>query len=187
MHARPTPRHRWLRPLLLVVVLLVTWLGAWQSGLLATLDVETLRAWVALAGPWGVLLFVLLAIVANLLHIPGMVIIVGGIVAFGDVTGAVVAWAGASVAASTTFGFARVVGGRALAEIRHPWARRLLGGLEHRPFWTVAILRTFMQNSPLLNTALALTPIRFPHYAAGSALGLWVPVLAAALFTSWFL
>lgn len=177
----------WVRPALLVATMATLWAIAWSMGWLDGITVETVRDQVQQAGPWGILLFFGGACAANLLQIPGMVVIVGGIVAFGDVTGILVAWTGASLAASTTFALSRWIGGSPLGEVRHPWARKLLGGLEQRPFWTVAVLRTFMQNSPILNTALAFTPIRFGQYAAGSAVGLWIPVLAAALFTSFFL
>lgn len=183
----PTIRPKlWVRPALLVVGVATTWAIAWWFGWLTYLEPETVRALVSSAGAWGMMVFVAGCVIANLLQVPGMVFIVLGIVAFGEVEGALLAWAGATLAAAVTFQVSRIVGGKALDDLRNPLARRLMTGLERYPTFTVAAMRTFMQNSPLLNMGLALTPISFPRYVAGTAVGLWVPVLAAALFTSWF-
>lgn len=185
----PTTRFRpkpWVRPALLVAGVALAWGLAWWFGWLAYLEPESVRATMSSAGGWGIVVFVLGCVVANLLQVPGMVFIVLGIVAFGEVEGAVLAWASATLAATVTFQVSRMVGGKALDELRNPLARKLMTGLERHPTFTVAAMRTFMQNSPLLNMGLALTPISLPRYVAGTAVGLWVPVLAAALFTSWF-
>lgn len=176
-----------VRVVVVAVVVAILWVIAWATGLLDLVDVETIRAVVRSAGAWGVVVFLVGFCLANLLQVPGTIFIVVGIVAFGDVTGSVLSWFGATLSVSTTFLVFRGLGGQALGELRHPWARRLIGGLERRPELTVALLRTFMQASPVLNAALALSPIRFHRYVIGSAVGLVVPVLMALLLTEWFL
>jgi uncharacterized membrane protein YdjX (TVP38/TMEM64 family) len=168
-------------------VVVTLWVVAWATGLLEHLDVDGIRELVRSAGAWGIVVFVIAFCVANLLQVPGMVFIVVGVVAFGDVTGGVLSWFSALLSVSTTFLVFRALGGRALGELRHPWARRILLGLERRPVLTVAVLRIFMQASPVLNASLALAPIRFDRYLLGSAVGLVVPVVAAVLLTGWFL
>ena len=58
------------------------------------------------------------------------------------------------------------------------WApmQKAMDKLERRPVRTVAALRVALIVSPPLNYALALSPIRFRDYFAGSAMGLAAPV-----------
>ena len=53
------------------------------------------------------------------------------------------------------------------------------------PIATVALLRAVLVLSPPLNYALALTSLRFFDHLLGSALGLVVPIGAAALLSRW--
>ncbi|TVQ90580.1 MAG: TVP38/TMEM64 family protein [Deltaproteobacteria bacterium] len=175
-----------LRVATLIVALLIAWVVAWQTGLLESLDVETIRTSVLAYGWAGVVIFILACCVLNLLHVPAMVMIVVAIVAWGPLLGSGVGWLGALTASCTTFTIARFMGGRALGGIDHPWARRMLEGLERRPLITLVVLRTFFQASAPLNVTLALTTLRFRPYLIGSALGLTVPVLVAALLTDLF-
>ena len=184
------PRQR-LNPLVRVgvvaAVVAILWVVAWATGLLELVDVDSIRTTVRSAGAWGIVVFVIGFCVANLLQVPGMIFIVVGVIAFGDVNGAILSWASALLAVSCTFWAFRALGGNALGELRHPWARRIIGGLEKRPVLTIAILRTFMQASPVLNATLALSPVSFKRYLLGSAVGLVAPVLTAVLLTEWFL
>jgi uncharacterized membrane protein YdjX (TVP38/TMEM64 family) len=178
---------RWLRVATLVLVIGGMWIVAWQTGLYEYLTIEHLRTWVNAAGWMGIALFVVAYCVANAVHVPGTLFMVVAIIAWGDVTGALVAWLSSVLAVSTTFMFIRQVGGKALADLRHPWVRRILAGIDNHPVVVVAVLRLLMQASPPLNYALALTSIKRRHYVIGSAIGLLGPVGVVALFTEWFL
>ena len=174
------------RLIALVAVIATAWSVAYSQGWTEGLTVEVIQTWVASLGWWGVAGFLVAACLANLMYLPGMLFVVAAIVLYGDVAGAAVGWAAASLSATTTFLVMRAIGGQPMGEIRNRWAKRLLEGMERRPMWTVAVLRTFMQNSPIFNTVMALSPVRIHAYVLGSAIGLTVPVAAAALFTGWF-
>ncbi|MFK7929006.1 MAG: TVP38/TMEM64 family protein [Myxococcota bacterium] len=174
------------RVIALAVVVIAVWSFAYSQGWTEGLTVEVIQAWVASLGWWGVVGFLLGACIANLLYLPGMLFVIAAIVLYGDIAGAAVGWAGASLSATTTFLVMRAIGGQPMGEIRNRYAQRLLEGMERRPMWTIALMRTFMQNSPILNTVLALTPVTTRGYVAGTALGMTIPVAAAAVFTGWF-
>ncbi|MCB9621848.1 MAG: DedA family protein, partial [Sandaracinus sp.] len=56
---------------------------------------------------------------------------------------------------------------------------------ERRPVRVVALLRLILWMAPPLNYALAMSAVRFRDYVVGSALGLILPIAAAALFFDW--
>ena len=181
--AAERPRRRpWLRLLALAVVLVGMVVAGHASGVTEGLTVDAVRARAQQAGPLGVVSFLVVFCVGELLHVPGLVFVAAGVLAYGQLQGGVIGFVGALLSVSFSFWVVRTVGGSALAEIERPWIRRALARLESRPVLTVAILRTVFQMSPPLNYALALTPIRFGQYLAGSALGLVLPMLLAVFF-----
>jgi uncharacterized membrane protein YdjX (TVP38/TMEM64 family) len=171
----------------LILLLVGLWLVAWRSGLLETLDVQTIRAGVQQYGWAGILVYLVACTAFNLLQVPGMVLIFAAIVAWGPWLGGFLGWLGAVTSASTTFVLVRAIGGQALGRIRHPWARRMLDGLERRPILTMVVLRALMQAAAPLNATLALTNLGYPRYLLGSAIGLIPPVIVAAWITELFL
>jgi uncharacterized membrane protein YdjX (TVP38/TMEM64 family) len=136
------------------------------------------------AGAWGIVLYVVLFAVAELLHVPGVVLVAAGILAFGPALGFLVSFGAALVSVTVSFLVVRAVGGVPPTErIRWAWARRVLDHLEERPVRSVILLRLVFWMFPPLNYALALSPLRLRDYLVGSALGLLVPLaVMAALF-----
>ena len=148
----------------------------------AHLSTEALRAWMLQAGPLGVVAFVALFAVGNLLSVPGLVFILASLLAYGKVMGTVVALLGSLAALSVNFWVVRLVGGKAAATAPTGRAARLLAGLSSRPIGTVFVLRCLMMLSPPVNYALALSSIRYRDYMAGSLLGLIAPIGLYAVF-----
>jgi len=146
---------------------------------------EDLRRLVADAGPWGWILFVVAFCVGELAHVPGLVFVLAAVLAWGRVEGGALGYAGGVASVAFSFIVVRSVGGKALDAVQRPWARRLLDRLESRPVLIVAVLRMVMIMSPPLNYALAMSPIRFRDYVAGSAIGLLPPMLVAILAFDW--
>ena len=72
-----------------------------------------------------------------------------------------------------------------------PWrprwkiARRALDRVEARPVQTIAILRFVLWLTPPLSYALAASKVGLRDHVIGSALGLFVPVLAAVLLSGY--
>lgn len=142
---------------------------------------DELREAMAAAGPWGIAVFVVVFCAGELVHVPGLVFVLAAVLAYGRAAGGVVAYVAGVASMCVSFGLVRAVGGTALAEIDKPWLKRALGWVDARPVTAIAALRTVMVLSPPLNYALALSSVRFRDYLAGSALGLILPMVAAAL------
>lgn len=150
------------------------------TGFGASLSTARVRELVQHAGAAGVLVFVVAFCAGELLHVPGLVFVAAAVLAWGRVAGGAAAYGAALVAVSIAFFVVRAVGGQPLAELRQPRLRAILSRLEQRPILTVALLRLVLWLAPAVNYALALSPIRYRDYLAGSAIGLVVPVAAAA-------
>ncbi len=150
-------------------------------GLTEALSAEVLPAAMVQAGPIGMIAFVGVFAVGNLLSVPGLVFIIASLLAYGKLTGAAVALVGSLAALTLNFWVVRLLGGTPKASLTGR-AARLLQGLTDRPVKTVFVLRNLMMLSPPLNWALALSTIRYRDYMVGSALGLLAPIGLYALF-----
>lgn len=148
----------------------------------ASLSTARVRELVQQAGAAGVGIFVLAFAFGELLHVPGLVFVGAAVLAWGRIAGGAVAYLGALVSISFSFAVVRAIGGQPLGELKQAWLRKMLTQLERRPVRTVALLRLVLWMAPAVNYALALSPIRYRDYAIGSAVGLAVPVAAAAAF-----
>lgn len=176
-------KTRWLRLAALALALALMFVLAQVSGLRDALTTERLQQAVTQAGWWGLGLFFVTFTLGQLMQVPGVVFVLVARVAWGPMWGFASAYVGAVISASLVFLVVRAVGGRPLAEVTWPPARRILAGLERWPVLTIASLRAVMMLNPPLNYALALSPVRARHHLVGSALGLVVPV-AAVVFLS---
>lgn len=156
------------------------------TGLHQRFTLEGLRATVLAAGPLGPPAFALAFCLGELLHVPGLLFVAVGLLVWGPAWGGALSFAAALASVSCTFALVRAVGGQPGKALERPaFARRLLDRLEERPVRTVALLRAVLVLSPPLNYALALTGLRFRDHLLGSALGLVLPIGAAALASRW--
>lgn len=161
----------WGMPLGVVAVLAVSW----ASGLTEGVTPESIGLWLEAAGPWGVLGFVALFVVANLVGIPGVVFVLAALFAYGPVLGGGVAMLGGVTSAVVNVTVLRWIGGGPV-EGGPAWITRVMGWAETRPVHATALLRALTVVAPPANVALALSPVRCRDHALGSALGLTVPV-----------
>ena len=190
---RAAPQHaapRWLRPALVVLVVLALGLLFRHTGLHELASVASLRRVFTGAGVFGGLGFVAVFVLGVLVQIPGLIFVAAALVVFGPIEGFVVAYVGSVASAVSSLATLRALGGSPLASLEHPRLRRAFGQLEQHPVRTVAFLRTIMVLSPPLNLALAFSAVRPGAHLLGSALGLVLPnlVVAASLETllRWF-
>jgi len=180
-------RARVVRLVLLaaLVVALVVVRHATRFG--ASLSTAHLRELVQHAGAAGVGVFLVAFACGELLHVPGLVFVATAVMAWGRFAGGMLAYAGALVAVSLAFAIVRTVGGQPLGDLKQRRVRAILARLEEQPIRTVAVLRLFLWLAPALTYALALSRVKYRHYVAGSAIGLALPVAAAAaLFGVYF-
>lgn len=156
------------------------------SGLTDAIDAERIRSAVKAAGPWGFALYVGVFAAGLFLHIPGMIFVAAGVLAYGKAAGFPAALFASVGSVCFSFGAVRVMAGKPLVRIERPFVRRMLGRLDSSPIKTVVALRLVLWLAPGLNYALALSSLRFRDYLLGSFLGLIVPVGAATLLFDWF-
>ncbi len=180
----PKPSSRWR-----LVALAVFFFGslgiAKVTGLTESVNVDTIREFMETAGPLGLLGFVVVFALGELMHIPGFVFVGAASVAYGSMLGSCAAYLGALTSVSLSFVVVRTIGGQPLAEVKRPILKRILAQLDERPLRTVVVLRMIFWMAPALNYALAMSKIRFRDYLAGSALGLIIPIPLVVIFFDW--
>lgn len=177
--ASEPPRRTTWRLAALALVLLATFVIGRAIGVTERLSVDGLRELVEGAGLLGVAGFLVLFVVGELLHVPGLVFIGAAVALWGPVRGGAIAGVGALLSLATSFVVVRAIGGTPLGAVRNGLARRILRHLDVRPVATVAAVRAVFILSPPVTYALALSGIRFRDYFVGSAVGLIPPLLVA--------
>merc|ERR1740124_1100134 len=182
----PHPRRRRMavaRLLLVFALLIIALVVAKLSGLTDRIDKEAIREAMEKCGPYGVLAFVAVFALGELMHIPGMVFVAAAVIAYGRLWGGLLSYVAANVSVCVGFVCYRAVGGKstlyALGLPRR--VEQLLHQLEARPVRVIVVLRLLMWLAPALNAALGLTRVRFLPYALGSALGLLAPITGMVL------
>ncbi|MFW5925253.1 MAG: TVP38/TMEM64 family protein [Myxococcota bacterium] len=171
-------KHRWL---LVVVLLGALFLVGHATGLTDDMDADRVRRWVLEAGAWGVLLFLVLFSVGELMHVPGLVFVAAATYLYDGAGAILVALFGAITSVTVSFVVVRTVGGQPLGRIRWKFIRRMLAHLDERPITVVFLLRLVLWLAPIVNYVLAMSRVRFREYLVGSALGLAIPITAIAL------
>lgn len=130
----------------------------------------------------GLLLFVLLFALGNLIQIPGWLFLAAAVLTLGRGPGGMATYVAASVSCAATFLVIRCVGGDALRKLDNRVAVYLLRRLDVRPVASIVLLRMLFQTVPALNYALAMSGVGFRPYLIGTLLGLPLPILLYCLF-----
>lgn len=130
----------------------------------------------------GLVIFVLLFVIGNLVQVPGWIFLAAAVLILGRLGGAVVTYVAASTSCALTFLFVRWVGGDAVRQLKVKLANRLLTQLHAHPIRNVVVVRTLFQTLPALNYALAMSGIRFRQYMLGTLLGLPLPIAVYCIF-----
>ena len=130
----------------------------------------------------GLLIFVLLFSLGNLIQIPGWVFLAAAVLALGRTMGGIATYIAASISCVVTFLTIRFVGGDALRQLNNKIAVGLLRQLDAHPIKSIVLLRILFQTMPALNYALALSGVKFRNYLIGTLLGLPLPIALYCLF-----
>ena len=130
----------------------------------------------------GVMLFVLLFSLGNLIQIPGWVFLAAAVLTLGRVSGGVVTYIAAVTSCAFTFVTIRALGGDALRLLKSRVAVRILRKLDSHPIGSVALLRILFQTMPALNYALAMSGTKFRTYLIGTLVGLPLPIALYCIF-----
>lgn len=169
--------------LIAVVVFLALLFGfAELFGLREHFSLEQLQTQLMQHPVGGLLAFVALFSVGNLIQIPGWVFLASAVLALGKLPGGIATYIAASVSCVVTFVSVRAIGGNALQQLRNRTAQRLLAHLHAHPIGVIAILRTLFQTLPALNYTLALTGVSMRRYLLGTLLGLPLPIALYCVF-----
>lgn len=163
------------RGILLVAVLLLLVAGAWAGGVFDSLqDVEAIRAAVESAGPWGPVLYILVAMASFAVFLLSFPVWAAAAiwpvhVAFAysfiaSVLGSVLTYA-------LTYGLGREWARERVPQSLAAWEERL----EARPVFALLTLRFLLWANPLVDMLLAVSRVPTRAYLVGTILGLLGP------------
>lgn len=130
----------------------------------------------------GLVLFVAMFALGNLIQIPGLIFLVAAVLALGQVLGGLATYLAASISCAFTFLVIRAIGDSALWQLKQSFVTKVLLHLNSKPVRSVFILRTLLQTAPALNCTLAMSGITFKQYMIGTLLGLPLPIMAYCVF-----
>lgn len=130
----------------------------------------------------GLVVFILIFVMGNLVQIPGWLFLAAAVLALGRTWGGIATYVAAIISCTVTFFSIRYIGGDALRELKGKLATRLLSQLDAHPVRNIVLLRMLFQTVPPLNYALAMSGIRFRDYLVGTLLGLPLPIMAYCVF-----
>ncbi|TRZ56495.1 MAG: DedA family protein [Rhodocyclaceae bacterium] len=166
-----------------VVLFLVLLFFAFElSGLREHFSLDFLRHRIIEHQFSGLVVFVLLFCLGNLIQIPGWLFLAAAVLALGQFWGGVVTYIAASISCAFTFLTIRWIGGAALRKLNSRVVTGLLGKLDAQPVTSILFLRILFQTVPALNYTLAMSGVGFREYLIGTLLGLPLPIALYCLF-----
>ena len=169
--------------LILVVLFVVLCAAIFQvSGLKGHLNLAFIQQKIVENQTTGLLIFVLLFVLGNLVQIPGWVFLAAAVLALGQTYGGLATYIAAVVSCVVTFLTIRFIGGNALREMDNKIAKKLLAQLDAKPVLSIGLLRVLFQTAPPLNYALAISGVKFRNYVIGTMLGLPLPIFLYCVF-----
>jgi uncharacterized membrane protein YdjX (TVP38/TMEM64 family) len=180
----------WVQRLLMIaVVLVVAGIGK-ATGLWDLVSLDAIQAWTHRAGWLAVPLFLGLFVACNSLAVPGLLFVLGGLLAFGPVLGVPVVVVGGASAGTFATWWMRKVGGKTTGPPASPIARRIQKRLEDRPVAAVAMLRFVTRLAPPSHMLLALAGVSPVQNFVGTMVGFAPRVVVVAVFlepvVAWF-
>ncbi|MBI5108805.1 MAG: VTT domain-containing protein [Rhodocyclales bacterium] len=152
------------------------------SGLKDQFTIEFLQQQILSNRLQGLLVFVLLFVLGNLIQIPGWLFLAAAVLTLGRGLGGIATYVAASISCVASFFIIRFLGGDVLRKLDNRVAIDLLRRLDRRPVTSIVLLRTLFQTVPALNYALAMSGVKFRAYLAGTLLGLPLPIMLYCLF-----
>jgi uncharacterized membrane protein YdjX (TVP38/TMEM64 family) len=174
--------RKYQRLFAVVLFLLVLFAVFELTGLRGHFSLQFLRQLIVEHQIGGLLIFIMLFSLGNLIQIPGWIFLAAAVLALGRINGGFVTYAAAIVSCAMTFLLIRLVGGDALRQLDKPFITRILRHLDERPLRSIIVARTLFQTAPPLNYALAMSGIKFREYLLGTLLGLPLPILLYCVF-----
>jgi len=148
----------------------------------------TVERWLDSAphGPFALPVAVAVFALMAFLGVPQFVLIAAAVLAFGPWVGLTYSWIGTMVSSVVGFGLGRKIGGGALSALGSvgggEGVTRFMGLIARNGFMASLIVR-LVPSAPFIvvNMAAGVTPMRFSHFLAGTAIGI-IPKIALTAF-----
>ena len=182
MQTGKLPRAALIKAVLLVLFIVAAVLTVRFTGLREFLTVEKLGAWLAAAGFWAPLAFILVYAAGVCLFIPGTLLTALGAAIFGPYWGFVYVWLAAMLGAAGAFLIGRYLGREFAASLIGDRLQKYDDAIERNGFATVLYLRLVYFPFTAMNFGMGLTKVRFRDYLWGTALGILVGTFIFTFF-----
>jgi uncharacterized membrane protein YdjX (TVP38/TMEM64 family) len=152
------------------------------TGVREFLTVEKLGAWLAAAGVWAPLAFILVYAVGVCLFIPGTLLTTLGAAIYGPYWGFVYVWVAAMLGAAGAFLIGRYLGREFAASLIGDRLKKYDDAIARNGFATVLYLRLVYFPFTAMNFGMGLTRVRFRDYLWGTGLGILVGTFIFTFF-----
>jgi uncharacterized membrane protein YdjX (TVP38/TMEM64 family) len=173
---------RYRRLLGVIAFLLLLWGLFYVTGWRNHLNLRYLQDTLAAHPQTGLMIFMLLFTMGNLVQIPGWIFLAAAVLTLGQWMGGAVTYAAASVSCIVTFLLIRWLGGNALQRLENKTVVKVLRRLHTHPLQSIIVSRVLFQTLPALNYALAMSGVKLRHYMLGTLLGLPLPIALYCVF-----
>ncbi len=146
------------------------------------LTAEALGRFLATAGLWAPVVFMIIYTVGVCLFLPGTLLTGLGAAIFGAYWGFVYVWLGAMVGASVAFWIGRTLGREFAASLIGDRLQKYDDAIERNGFATVLYLRLVYFPFTPMNFGMGLTKVHFRDYVFGTGLGIIVGTFIFTFF-----
>jgi len=146
------------------------------------LTAAKLGAWLAAAGLWAPLAFILIYAAGVCLFIPGTLLTALGAAIFGPYWGFLYVWIAAMLGAAGAFLIGRYLGREFAASLIGDRLKKYDDAIEANGFATVLYLRLVYFPFTAMNFGMGLTKVRFRDYLRGTGLGILVGTFIFTFF-----
>jgi len=175
-------RNALLKAALLVVFIAAAIVLVRFTGVKDYLTAEGLGRFLAAAGFWAPVVYMLIYVIGVCLFVPGAILTGLGAVIFGPYWGFVYVWIGAMIGASAAFLIGRTLGREFAASLVGDRLRKYDDAIERNGFATVLYLRLIYFPFTPMNFGMGLTKVHFRDYLFGTGLGILVGTFIFTFF-----
>jgi len=175
-------RAAFVKAALLLMFIVAAVLTVRFTGVKELLTVEKLGVWLAVAGIWAPLAFILFYAIGICLFIPGSLLTTLGAAIYGPYWGFVYVWVAAMFGAAGAFLIGRYLGREFAASLIGDRLKKYDDAIERNGFATVLYLRLVYFPFTPLNFGMGLTKVRFRDYLWGTGLGILVGTFIFTFF-----
>jgi uncharacterized membrane protein YdjX (TVP38/TMEM64 family) len=171
-----------LKAVLLLIFIVAAVATVRLTGVREFLTVAKLGGWLAAAGLWAPLAFIMIYAVGVCLFIPGTLLTALGAAIFGPYWGFVYVYIAAMLGAAGGFVIGRYLGREFAASLIGDRLQKYDDAIERNGFATVLYLRLVYFPFTAMNFGMGLTKVRFLDYLWGTALGILVGTFIFTFF-----